>query len=599
MKILIFEAARARASMRFADGPVPFLFKAEMNIDAVIAKGEVKLSAWTKDGSFYLTGRIYGQVGLRRGALTNSCWTIPVPGVRWISKWWGGYPEPYFENREICLTLPPSDLFIEALMEFGKFQRGGGDAWGFKAGVNMLGKNYGVYVDLSGSFSVGNTDQYRLVDTPALQRARDLHEMVASGVMAANTLSAEDTDLLDAYNFAESGEITINVANFTKPGDLGVTIVRSAEDSDVTITLVRPDGLQITTVNAPSNVTLREETLTFADHNDPTTGELLQLKPALQSLMNVTNAALGNWQIKLNRQPTYNFIINVDGTVYGPPLEKLSMQNQHNLDNHVDLSWTQSAQLTSTVTIYATQDAITTTASYTQTQLVTDTTGVVASQVMTTDLGTVTQFGGYPVADFTYLPGKQTLNQQIDLSWRSGTYNLWVEVDDGENPPARRYFPGTATVWHPWTESWQANLAVQPTLGGLTVAWDEDTNPDVDGYEILVTAIGEDVSNEDSFSVDVGQTLSQTVTGLSANQVYSVSVLAYDTGTGRESASESQSATPLNAPFSFTASQSALMVPGGSQANLLLTVASSVNPNPDWGLSGLCQPSRRHRCCAE
>ncbi|RME65544.1 MAG: hypothetical protein D6790_01670, partial [Caldilineae bacterium] len=66
MKIFsMFEAARARATMRFTDGDVPFLFKAEMNINAVIAKGEVKLTAWTKDNRFHLTGRIYGEVGVR------------------------------------------------------------------------------------------------------------------------------------------------------------------------------------------------------------------------------------------------------------------------------------------------------------------------------------------------------------------------------------------------------------------------------------------------------------------------------------------------------------------------------------------------------
>ncbi len=230
----MFEAAQAKALMRFTDGDVPFLFKAEMNIDAVIAKGEIKLNAWTKDGSFHLTGRIYGQVGVRRGALSNSCWTIRVP---YYNSWrdWG------FRDANVCLTIPSSDWFISATMEFGEFQKSGGTAWGFKAGVEFFGKNYGIYVDTSGSFSVGNVDQYKLVDAPTLRRARYVHDMVSSGSMVRAALSPADMDLLNTYHF-EGDQIFIDVITLTQPGDLGVTVLRSAQDSDVVVTLLRPDG---------------------------------------------------------------------------------------------------------------------------------------------------------------------------------------------------------------------------------------------------------------------------------------------------------------------------------------------------------------------
>ena len=248
----MFEAARAKALMRFTDGDVPFLFKAEMNIDAVIAKGEIKLNAWTKDGSFHLTGRIYGQVGVRRGAVLQKCWKMNVlvpSGIWWRPLKW--------QEVESCLTIPPSDLFFSATMEFGEFQRNGGTAWGFKAAVNILGKNYGIYVDTNATFSVGNVDQYKLVDAPTLRRAREVHEMVASGRMARTALSPADMDLLNSYNFVDD-QVIIDVATLTRPGDLGVAILRSVQDEDVVVTLVRPDGLTITGVNPPGNVTFRE-----------------------------------------------------------------------------------------------------------------------------------------------------------------------------------------------------------------------------------------------------------------------------------------------------------------------------------------------------
>ena len=87
MKIFsMFEAARANASMTFADGNVPFIFKAELNIDAVIAKGNVKLTAWTSNGDFHLVGRVYGSVGVKEGALVNKCYTITLIAFSFSSR---------------------------------------------------------------------------------------------------------------------------------------------------------------------------------------------------------------------------------------------------------------------------------------------------------------------------------------------------------------------------------------------------------------------------------------------------------------------------------------------------------------------------------
>ena len=79
----------------------------------------------------------------------------------------------------------------------------------------------------------------------------------------------------------------------------------------------------------------------------------------------------------------------------------------------------------------------------------------------------------------------------------------------------------------------------------------------------------------------MGQAFSQTVTGLSAQQTYSVTVVAYDTGTDRTSVSESVNAQPLAAPFTFAANPGAVTVNGGSAANVGLQIASAVNPYPD------------------
>ena len=398
MKIFsMFEAARAKATLRFTDGNQPFLFKAEMNIDAVIAKGEIKLSAWTKDGEFFLTGRIWGKVGVRKGAISDSCWTMRYPnGISWRGITYG--------EKRVCLSIPPGDLFIEATMEFGKFHKQNGSQWGFKASVNLLGKNYGIFVGTSGGFDVGNTDQFKLIDTPTLQRALLLHQQVASGARAPSSLNQVDMGLLKDYHF-NGPQVAIDVANLTQPSDLGITIILAEPDADVQIELRRPDGLQFSGSNAPGNVTFREEYVPAGSITDPTTSQPIAAPPILQRIMNVTKAELGQWQIVLNRQPTHQFIVNVNGTKYGPPVEKLALQNLNHTNNTVDLSWSHSAVSNTLVSIYASQGQITTTAGYTE--LVATSSGLAPSQVVTVDLGTghaIRRHACYPV----HLPSRHT-----------------------------------------------------------------------------------------------------------------------------------------------------------------------------------------------
>ena len=111
-------------------------------------------------------------------------------------------------------------------------------------------------------------------------------------------------------------------------------------------------------------------------------------------------------------------------------------------------------------------------------------------------------------------------------------------------------------------------------LGGLTVAWSPHANSDVDGYEVRVIAQGGDLYDEDVYTIDAGENLSQTITGLTTNQPYSVTVIAYDTGSGHTSNSEDVQTTPLSAPFTFVASPAAVTVRGGMPANVGFTIAS-------------------------
>ena len=115
----------------------------------------------------------------------------------------------------------------------------------------------------------------------------------------------------------------------------------------------------------------------------------------------------------------------------------------------------------------------------------------------------------------------------------------------------------------------------QPQQGALTVTWDKHPNPDADGYDIEV------VSADDIYVVDAGDTLSETITGLSAQESYTVTVQAYNVRTDLVSISEAVTAAPLPAPFAFKASPTALTIQGGMSATTTLTVTAKVDPYPE------------------
>ena len=594
----MFQAAEAKAMMRLTEGAdIPFLFKAEMNINVLIAKGNVQLAAWTDKGEFNLVGRIYGQIGARKGALLDKCITLPVI-VEW--KTWWGIPYPVWGMRPVCLTIPPSDWFINANMEFGKFKKDNGTAWGLKAEVEIFGKRFGIYVDSAGSLSVGNVSSYKTVDIPTLQRAQWLHQQLADGTLGRAALSAADLQLVDTFDFASTGEVYIDIVDLQDPSDLSLFFLRSPLDPDIQVTLIRPDGYEITPANLPSNATWTE-TNAF-----PTDGGAPVLVPATQIDLSIKDAEYGLWRAKLSRQPSHDFLVEVIGLSRGPAVSDLAITEQDLDEETITLEWTQTEALTSTVTIYATQDTITTTASYTDTQLVRGADGVMVSQVVTVDLGTVTRFEGIPVAVFENVAclnipncdappttrqlrtaeqeGMVEISQVVDVSGlRSGVYRLWIEVDDEKGQPSRTYFPSTVTVGRfadPDTpDTWTSNVAAVPSFGTLQLRWDAHPNPDVHWYEVELTS--RSIGSEDVYRIAVGGVLSETIVGLPANQTYTVTVWTYDTASSIYQASETIAVTMPAAPYTFSAAPGGISVIAGQSAGGSLTLSSAITPYPE------------------
>ncbi|WP_165774636.1 PKD domain-containing protein [Candidatus Viridilinea mediisalina] len=596
MKVFsMFQAAEARATMRFTSGAdVPFIFRAEMNINALIMRGNAHLTAWTDKGDFNLVGRIHGQIGADRGALLSHCVRMPHV-VGWSRR------DPRIEMRQTCLNIPPDRWYIAANMEFGKFRSGDNtNEWGLKAEIEVAGKRFGVYVNPEGSLSVTNVNRFQLIDAPTLRRADLLHQQLNNGVLMRAALSEEELLLADTLHFASTGEVYIDIVDLQEASDLTLLLLRSPLDADVQVTLVRPDGYEITPANLPSNATWTESRLFPND-----TGEVV-IDPATQIDLSIKDAEHGPWRAKLSRQPNFEFLVDIIGLSRGPAVSDLFIA-EHDFDAEtMTLEWVQTEGLTSTVTIYATQNPITTTASFTRTDQVQGANGLMSTEVITEDLGVVTNFDGIPIAVFENVaclndpkcsppPASRQLQpaattdavhvrQEVNVrSLRSGVYRLWIEVDDGTGHPSRTYFPGTATVGRfadpDAPDTWTSNVKAEPTFGTLNLSWDAHPNPDVYWYEVELNS--RSMGSEDIYRIAVGDALAETIEGLPANQKYSVKIWTYDTASSIHQVSEVITVTIPPAPYTFTAAPEAISVIAGEAVTTSLTLTSDVHPYPE------------------
>jgi len=165
--------------------------------------------------------------------------------------------------------------------------------------------------------------------------------------------------------------------------------------------------------------------------------------------------------------------------------------------------------------------------------------------------------------------------QTLDLSeLESGTYWLWLEAEDGRNPPVRTYAPDPIVVTHPGALGgpgiWDADIEVTPGYRRLAVQWDRHPHPDVDGYVLRVgttpLSASRPITVEDATVADLA--------GLDPGRTYYLSVGAYDNEAGEIARSREVAATTEVAGFDMSGPSEAITVVGGRSQQVRVTLTT-------------------------
>ncbi len=245
--VFAFHAGQLDATIRESDG-----FRATLWIEAIVARGQFSVHAWSSAGDFHLTGSATIDIGIPQGQIWTGC--IPYPccsaSCHWVHKWWGGYPSCSIDCSwcHTCVTIPPSDWNLGNVnAEFGEFVVSNGTAYGFKGWVSLMGYDAGFFVDDEGDLSVGNVDKYHLLDSNQVAAARRLQKRLQENGLISADLPWSSGPL----TLQPNGDVflTIPVSQTT---DVMFALSRNSDEPE--FTLIDPQGNLITPDSLPANV---------------------------------------------------------------------------------------------------------------------------------------------------------------------------------------------------------------------------------------------------------------------------------------------------------------------------------------------------------
>jgi CSLREA domain-containing protein len=284
----------------------------------------------------------------------------------------------------------------------------------------------------------------------------------------------------------------------------------------------------------------------------------------------IEQGAAGIWKLKLNGISTLNetdtYLVTMHSTDPAPVLTGLSAR----LISETALTTTwklTSNEISTTMSIYANSDPITTTLVVTTSPGVTGTvvadvfTGIALTQEISSLINGAAQTR-------TFNPNQLT----------SGTYRIWFEANDGRNPPVRLYAPNPIVINHltSWPATWTATITATPDFRDLSVQWLKHPHADVDGYLLKVASRG--VTETAVYTI--GNTTGTLLASLDPNRPYSLTLIAYDTTSGLTSTSQTVVGTPDGAPITFKGPTSVLNVIEGVDRTIALTVTTTKQPYP-------------------
>lgn len=514
------------------------LFDATLEFNFLIINGKVRVFV---GHSRTLNKTVFGGSGkasvqIKKGAIFNE--KIPIIGR---------------------IRIPPGNITLGGIgADFGTFSNG---SIGFKGYVSILGYDAGFYVDTRGTVKFGNVKKYKLVTPGVIRQAKQQWHTMQRNAQATSVKVDNQFTFIDDTSVLI--DVPIPAGSSTSPtltADQPVTVTLQSDvifalgqtvTGTLRMTLLNPAGQPVTPDTLPTGVAY-EETVD---------------EDGRQSTYTVNQATPGVWQIRLEGNlDSSSYLISVIGNTPAPQLSGLTLAPTA-VSNQVVVNWKLlTTEPNTKINIYATANPITSTIS------VTDSNGAVSTT-------TVPLYAGQLIAGNLSSAANGALQSQtVDLSGLpSGSYSLWLEADDGQNPSVQGYLlQGGAVarfvVTHnaDFPTAWAA--VIRPNTDSknqiLLVSWDPNLHPDVDDYALHMrttdplapTAIITDVIIVSADSLE--PTISAVIDGAEPGHTYILSVCAEDVEMAR---------TVCSAELSYTTPQPGFVV---SSAPDKLTLAA-------------------------
>jgi len=440
------------------------------------------------------------------------------------------------------LKVPPTSMSVGGVkLGVGEFTN---RQWGFRGQVCVWKYCTGVYVDTGGAVHFGNVDQYTLAQPKQLAEVREFLLAYRQGERSA-------ADLPENIALLENGDLIITTT-VTTASDLMFVLSRQS-DTAPTLSLLAPGDILIEPQTQRADVTF--VSVTAAGESYP-----------YQQIFTVDGATPGVWRAVLHNPPADGYGFALLGLT--PPPVLADVHARQTGANAAQVTWRLDAAQPVTVSVYANAGTIT--------QTLTLTGSVPVSAV-------VESFSGARLLTLdNALADGSPFTATVDLALLpSNVYRLWVDADDGINPPVRLYAAEPITVAQAWTASWQADLAAIRGFQQIGVSWRPHPSPDVQGYIVSVSAQPFTFTR----TIAVGMATETILNGLNSNTFYHIWVEAvvYDADGAviRTAQSEVINVTPLSVPFDLTLASAPATVQADVGATITLHLRTDAGDFPE------------------
>lgn len=360
----------------------------------------------------------------------------------------------------------------------------------------------------------------------------------------------------------------------TQPSELIFSLVRG--EANPTLRLIEPDGASISPDQLPDNVSYEEVEI---EPEDP------EELPGAQILFTVADAQPGEWLAVLEGEPVEadSYFFEVIGHPDKPVVEAGNEPVVGSTANTATVSWRIRSNSPETyVIIYANPGPIT--------QTVHGSAGDSAKEVFEL-------YDGYVLAeDIKALTNGELQSYEVDADFLpSGTYHIWIEVDDGVNDPVELYLPQPLVIGHAddFAKKWEPTIVIEPGYDEAYIQWSHHPSPDVTHYEVYLSDQSGKATPEQALVVfPVGYDNDFHLVGLDGEEPLYLAIGAFGdaaaaadgrlvAGAQRFALSPEFKVEAKKAVFALTPSTTAVTLTKNGSANVTLNLSSDLSDFPE------------------